>query len=326
MRRATFLLLPLFLLLASQLPAQDAMPDPTKPSLLTADSTIGDLLSHPALDGFADLTLPWYGREYDEKRPLSEIAGLLPYHSAVDIPTVLDGLNRLIADSAAGRPVFQHVYSAEERAADAALGAAGLFFFAGDPGAPFALIAPGGGFSYVGSVHEGFPYAVRISDAGLNAFVLTYRTGGGGRPATQDMARAVDLIRDRAGVYRVSPDGYSVWGSSAGARMAAFIGSDTPAGHGGQTTEPPAAVIMAYTSHSATGESDPPTYVVVGDRDGIAPPRNMATRVEALRRRGIEVAYVVIPGVGHGFGTGAGTAAEGWIEEAIAFWRRQIDE
>ncbi|WP_417210213.1 alpha/beta hydrolase [Antarctobacter sp.] len=326
MRRTTFLLLALVLLLAARLHAQDAMPDTTRTAPLTADSTIGELLSHPALDGFADMTLPWYGRDYDADQRLSEIAGMLPYHSAVDVPTVLDGLNRLIADSAAGLPVFEHLYSAEERAADATLGAAGLFFFAGDPGAPFALIAPGGGFSYVGSVHEGFPYAARISDSGLNAFVLTYRTGGSGRPATQDMARAVDLIRDRAGVYRVSPDGYSVWGSSAGARMAAFIGSDTPAGHGGRTAQPPAAVVMAYTSHTATGESDPPTYVVVGTQDRIAPPRNMAPRVEALRQRGIEVTYAVIPDVGHGFGTGRGTAAEGWIDDAIAFWRRQLGE
>ena len=38
-----------------------------------------------------------------------------------------------------------------------------LFFLRGELGAPFAVIAPGGGFAYVGSVREGFPYAVDIS-------------------------------------------------------------------------------------------------------------------------------------------------------------------
>ena len=57
----------------------------------------------------------------------------------------------------------------------------GLFFLRGKPGAPFAVIAPGGGFAYVGSVHEGFPYAVEISNRGFNAFVLKYRAGHGER-------------------------------------------------------------------------------------------------------------------------------------------------
>jgi hypothetical protein len=29
-------------------------------------------------------------------------------------------------------------------------------------------------------------------------------------------------------------------------------------------------------------------------------------------------------GVGHGFGLGQGTSAEGWIEDALRFWARQI--
>ena len=36
------------------------------------------------------------------------------------------------------------------------------------------MIAPGGGFTYVASVHEGFPYAVEINKRGFNAFVLLY--------------------------------------------------------------------------------------------------------------------------------------------------------
>jgi len=33
-------------------------------------------------------------------------------------------------------------------------------FLRGKPGAPFAIIALGGGFAYVASVHEGFPYTI----------------------------------------------------------------------------------------------------------------------------------------------------------------------
>src|SRR5687767_3112480 len=99
-----------------------------------------------------------------------------------------------------------------------------LVFLRGRPDAPFAVIAPGGGFAYVGSVHEGFPYAVAIRNRGFNAFVLKYRVGSGGGPATRDMAAAVSCFVRNAQRPGVSPRGYSLWGSSAGARMAAAIG------------------------------------------------------------------------------------------------------
>jgi acetyl esterase/lipase len=102
---------------------------------------------------------------------------------------------------------------------------AGLFFLRGRPGAPFSVVCPGGGFSYVASVHEGFPHAVAISRRGLNAFVLRYRAGHGGMVATQDLTAALSYIFENAERLGVGTEGYSLWGSSAGARMAAAIGS-----------------------------------------------------------------------------------------------------
>jgi len=42
--------------------------------------------------------------------------------------------------------------------------------------------------------------------------------------ATQDLAAAVSYILGNAATLGVSPSGYSLWGSSTGARMAASIG------------------------------------------------------------------------------------------------------
>ncbi|MBL8142342.1 MAG: prolyl oligopeptidase family serine peptidase [Acidobacteria bacterium] len=81
---------------------------------------------------------------------------------------------------------------------------------------------------------------------------------------------------------------------------------------------------MAYTGHSDVASNEPPTFVVVGDQDGIAPPAIMKRRVEALRRSGTTVEYHEYPGVGHGFGLGAKTSADGWVFEAIRFWRKSI--
>lgn len=289
---------------------------------LTADSTIGDLLAHPAFSGFARRILPWDDRDYDLQARLDTIWTLLPYHSHVDIPSTVAALNRLIEDAEQGRQVFFEIYSEAERRAEPAKAHAGLFFLRGKPNAPFAIIAPGGGFAYVGSMHEGFPYAAAISDGGLNAFVIKYRAGKGGTVATQDLAAALGFVFRNAASLGVDTRGYSLWGSSAGARMAAAIGSHGVAAHSGPELPKPATVVMAYTAHSDHAAAEPPTFALVGDQDGIAPPAAMRQRVATLRRLGTEVDYREYPGVGHGFGLGIGTSAEGWIGEAIRFWTR----
>lgn len=297
---------------------------PSRYPHLRAEDSLGDLLNHPAFRGFALRMLPWDGRTYDVAMPLADIGQLLPYHSQVNPGVVVSALNRMVDDTNAGRTVFYDFHTEAEKQANPALRHTGLFFFRGKPGAPFAVIAPGGGFAYVGSVHEGFPYAQAISQQGLNAFVLKYRTGEGGRVATEDLAAAVSYIFQNASALQVSTVGYSLWGSSAGARMAAAIGSHGTAAFGGQPLPKPSAVVMAYTSHAEVTASEPPTFVVVGERDGIAPPPAMEARVNALRRLGTPVEFHIYPGVAHGFGTGHGTRAQGWIEQAAQFWQQQL--
>jgi len=291
----------------------------TERTHLDARSTLRDLLRHPAFDGFAPLILPWDDRSYDERMPLSRISSLLPYHTHVDVDSVTNALNR-IDDASSGQTLFYRFYAEAERRQQPAKNHTGLFFLRGRPGAPFAVIAPGGGFSYVASVHEGFPYAAAISRQGYNAFVLKYRAGSGGSWATQDLAAAVSFIFANAGSLHVAIRSYSLWGSSAGARMAASIGSHGAARFGGADVPRPSTVVMAYTGHADYAAHEPPTFVVVGEDDGIAPPRTMERRVRALRDAGTRVEFRTYPHVGHGFGLGVGTSAEGWILDAIRFW------
>jgi acetyl esterase/lipase len=304
--------------------AEDTDVNGNRGSHLGTRSTLGDVLGHPAFTGFARLILPWDDRAYDEDMRLDRIGSLLPYHSHVDPETVTSALNRMIDDAENGQTVFYRFYTDAQRREEPARSHTGLFFFRGRPGAPFAVISPGGGFAYVASVHEGFPHAAAISSKGLNAFVLRYRAGRGAMVATQDLAAALSYIVGHADGLGVSPSGYSLWGSSAGARMAAAIGSHGVASYGGDDIPKPSAIVMAYTGHSDYSSDEPPTFVVVGEQDGIAAPAVMERRVEALRRSGTKVEYHEYENLGHGFGLGTGTSAEGWVFEAIRFWQTSI--
>jgi acetyl esterase/lipase len=99
------------------------------------------------------------------------------------------------------------------------------------------------------------------------------------------MAAAIAYVFRHAGRLGIGTAHYSLWGSSAGARMAAAIGSHGVARFGGGELPRPAAVVMAYTGHSEVASDEPPTFVVVGEQDAIAPPSVMARRVDRLRGR-----------------------------------------
>ena len=98
---------------------------------LGPQSTVGDILRHPAFAGFSRLILPWDDRAYDERLPLSEIGSLLPYHTHVDPETVASALNVMIDDAAIGRKVFYSFYSEAQVQQEPARKHTGLFFFRG---------------------------------------------------------------------------------------------------------------------------------------------------------------------------------------------------
>ena len=81
---------------------------------------------------------------------------------------------------------------------------------------------------------------------------------------------------------------------------------------------------MAYSGHFDYTAAEPPTFVVVGDQDQIAPPATMERRVVQLQSAGTPVEYHKYPHLGHGFGLGTDTSAEGWVAEAVCFWENYL--
>lgn len=288
--------------------------------MLTEQNTVADILAQPEFSGFADRLLPWdepYRNTPDLK--ISRIERLMPYHNNIVPNDVLAPLNYLITTVRAGKQVFYNIYPEK----DSRQKNTGLFFFRGRPDAPFAVICPGGGFSYVGSLHEGFPLALKLAEHGYNAFVIKYRAGSADW-AMQDLAVALSYIFAHAGELDISTADYSLWGGSAGARMAAYIGSYGVAAFGGPELPGPSAVIMEYTGFGEFTLRQPPTFMVVGENDWIASPQGMERRAEMLRNKGIRADFYKYPNLGHGFGLGTKTSAAGWSDKAIAFWQEFI--
>ena len=49
----------------------------------------------------------------------------------------------------------------------------------------------------------------------------------------------------------------------------------------------------------------------------------MERRINAIKANGTDAQIEVFRGLGHGFGLGHGTVAEGWIDNAVKFWEKQ---
>ena len=219
-----------------------------------------------------------------------------------------------------GEQIFYDIYSEEEKEADPAKEDTGLFFFRGDPGAKTAIVNAGGGFMYVAAMHDSFPQALELAKNGYNAFALIYRPGAD--TACEDLARAIAYLHEHAQELQIDMTDYSLWGGSAGARMAAWLGSYGTAYFGEEEYPAPAAVIMQYTGLSSVTGQEPPTYACVGTSDYIASYESMEQYISRLRRNGTNAEIEVFTGLSHGFGLGEGTVADGWINRAMDFWQQ----
>lgn len=293
--------------------------NPSESAAYTADTKIADVQSDPVFGTYGRLIFP-VDEGYYSGNTLGELR--LTWYNNIDSEKTVEIVNYMKDHAEAGETIFYDIYTAEEKAADPAKEDTGLFFFKGNPGARFAVCNAGGGFAYVGAMHDSFPHALELSKLGYNAFALIYRPGA--QTACEDLARAISFIFEHAKELEVDTDCYSLWGGSAGGRMAAYLGTYGTAAFGGDDLPGPGTVVMQYTGHSEYSEDDPPTYACVGTSDGIASWRTMQARLDAMAALGIPTEFHTYEGLSHGFGLGIGTVAEGWLNDAVAFWEKQM--
>lgn len=290
-------------------------------ALYNRKSRIADVMADPVFGSNGRLLFPvqrgyWSGETLEQLR--------LTYYNYIDPDETVAIVNYLHNQAAAGKTVFYDIYTDEEKAADPRKQDTGLFFFRGNSGARFAVCNAGGAFAYVGAMHDSFPHALELSKKGYNAFALIYRPGA--QTACEDLARAISFIFAHKDELGVNTDCYSLWGGSAGGRMAAWVSGYGTAAFGGDNLPKAGAAIIQYTGLSNYSRDDVPTYACVGSSDGIASWRTMKARLDGLASLGIPTEFHVYEGLPHGFGLGTGTVAEGWIDDAVRFWKKQMSD
>lgn len=291
----------------------------------TAGSTVGEVIDDEAFGDFGRLLFP-VDRDVPSSMTLEQVStsSVYIYYTNIKVDKTVEIINYLRDESLNGRQIFYRFYSDSEIAADPTKANTGMFFFRGTEGAAFAVTNAGGAFAYVGAMHDSFPHSLEIARNGCNAFALIYRPD----EPYEDLARAIAYIHDHASELGVTPKGYSLWGGSAGARMAATLGNSGYLRQLTGRTDIPqaAAVIMQYTGYSTVSRQDAPTYACVGSNDDIASWRTMQNRLQNLSALGIPTEFHVYEGLSHGFGIGTGTVADGWVDYAISFWKQNDGE
>ncbi|MBR2811576.1 MAG: alpha/beta hydrolase [Solobacterium sp.] len=287
----------------------------------TRKTEIREVINDPVFKGKGRLLFPVH-RGYMSGSTLGSLD--LTWYSEIDPDMTVTICNSLKERTQRGEEIFFDICSEEEKKKDPQKNNTGLWYFKGKPGNRFAVCSAGGGFAYVGAMHDSFPHAYTLTQKGYHAFALIYRPGA--QTACEDLARAIAFIFEHAEELQVNTDCYSLWGGSAGARMAAWLGSCGTVAFGEKAYPNAGTVVMQYTGLGEVFGNEPPTYNCVGTDDWIASYETMERRIDRIRRNGTDAMIEVFPGLGHGFGLGTNTAAERWFSNAVSFWERQMEK
>ena len=267
-------------------------------------------------------------------------------------PAVQFGIARRTKLLQAGVQVEYPLYTDEEIARDETKKDVKLEYFPGTDKSRFVLICPGGAYFCVAPT-EGVPVAAKLNELGTTAFVLHYRVGDAlARETTclyDDLGRAVSYIFDHAATWGLTTKRYALCGFSAGGHLAVSFATDSVVGYRKYGVIRPELVISGYAAlgygygpgdadrllaHPYTREEAlglqayeqfdakyPPVYMVHGTGDTLVPFEKRAVPMDArLSELGVPHRFVAFPELPHGFGIGMGTAAEGWLADAVAYW------
>ena len=252
-----------------------------------------------------------------------------------DSTSILTGLNTLLYNIDSGIKVCYELYEGVK-----------LYYFPAKTKGPYALICPGGGFSKIATIWEGFPVANELKNKGISSFVLQYRIKENGKfnNVIEDVASAIRYIEDNLDIFNVEED-YSLWGYSAGGYLAGMFATEKY-GYKKYNLIKPTAVILSYPVVSMkryiheeskrnlfTKDVDASLYSLEDNIDNNYPKtflwhcrgdklvdyHNSLMLQEALKKQSIyNEVHIYNEGM-HGLGVAKGYKAEEYLEKAIKF-------
>lgn len=214
------------------------------------------------------------------------------------------------------------------------------FLVASTKPAPAMVICPGGGYGMLAD-HEGSAYAKYLNKSGISCFVLKYRLGSQGyrHPSMlQDAARAVRVVRSKAGEWKIDPTRVGIMGSSAGGHLASTLLTHFDAGdpkasdpierfssrpdlgvlcyavitmgeftHGGSKANllgpnPAEELVKSLSNELQVTPQTPPCFIWHTAEDNAVPVENSMQFAAALRKNGVPFDLHIYQNGAHGIG------------------------
>lgn len=182
------------------------------------------------------------------------------------------------------------------------------------PNGTSVIVAPGGGFVFLSAVHEGTQVCEWLNSIGVTGILLKYRTPTRDEAAphekpVQDAARALEIVRQHAGEWKLDPKRVGLLGFSAGGNLLAHIACDRPA-----ETHLPDFGVMIYGGGFVDSKEPtklkggfkvpanaPPLFIACAHDDGQNAIASTVLYLE-YKKHGIPAELHLFTKGGHGFG------------------------
>lgn len=230
-----------------------------------------------------------------------------------------------------------------------------------NPSGTAVIVAPGGGYQFLASNHEGRQVANWFNALGITSFVLTYRLGPRYHHPIElgDAQRAIRLVRAHAAELNIRPDRIGMMGFSAGGHLASTAGTHFDQGDP-QAADPidrassrPDFLILAYAvitmeppyAHESSvmallgdhpnpnlreelsnerhvTKETPPTFLFATNADDVVPAENSVQFYMALRKAGVPAELHIFEKGPHGVGLDLSDPALGEWPKLLEEWMR----
>lgn len=221
---------------------------------------------------------------------------------------------------------------------------------AAQPNGKALLMCPGGGYEGVAISHEGKELAPIFNDEGFTLAVLKYRVPNGNENVPlEDVAQAMNILKDHAADWGIDINKIGIGGASAGGHLASTFATHTvqnaprPAfqfllypvismheeiTHQGSRKNllgdaPDKDTVSYYCNDTQVSDSVSPAFIVVSEDDDVVPVENSLLYFTALKNHNVPATLLVYPSGGHGWGTTPNFPYhEEWMAELKGWLRR----